>query len=565
MYCARCGNHISDGEQFCSSCGQALPQKNEVFSNPVASDPEFENKKGGKSPKKGIIAAAAIAFVVLAAVLVYANIWKIMPAKSYYAFLEVKNKPISLNKLYNDVKKAAKLKPFSKELEITVGEAKGLAGMTQGIILGDVSLTVQIDYSEKKTASYLSLNYEDSELLDAIFYTDKDSIGFGLPILYNENFYCDTKNIPQVLTDLMGQQFINITADAIAGKSVDEIRKELDNDTKLLDKALAKYAKIAYSNVSSDSFKKRDAGDTNIYSWISGSKKRAVKFENCSEIEVKITEKDMYKISDKVFEALQGDDKLIDLIVKYSLSTGYMSSYMYYNGYFDGIDYEDIDDTEFDYNKIFKEMLADAREDLEYEFDPESDDVIMTMKVIADNKNNIISREIIVDSERISLATYNDKEDNKVIELNYDDRYSDIPTAVYVYSGLEGKGIKALIDNETIEASITGSEDGKSDIGLDYGTYKIKYDSDYESYEFVLSADKDDSGKGGDKLKLRCYQDNNQLFVLNADVKNLKDKSNLNFSKKSALNLYDLDEDEIQDIVNEIQQNFMEITMNLFY
>ncbi|NLK86491.1 MAG: zinc ribbon domain-containing protein [Clostridiaceae bacterium] len=577
MYCSKCGNQIPEGASFCAACGEQASQAtvNASGVNTEGSSAAGINTGGGstegssnrgskKSSKAVIIVVAAVAFIILTGVLAYANMWRFMSAKSYYGYLESKNPTFSLNKLYNDLIKATEAQPFSKEIKFTIGEIDGVGHIPDSLDLEDISLTAMIDNGKNASTGYLSVSYDDSVLLDALIYKDKDTIGFGLPLLYGKNFSIKTDEIREVISNLSGEEVPDMSG--IGEKSLEELKKELDADTKYIDKQVEKYGKLAWKSISSDSFTLTDDNTAIIYTWKSGGKKRAMEMGECRIVELELTEKDMYNIADNVLEALLKDDKMLEFIYKYQndieLIGGYVNGYGYRYGMAD-------DEDKVDMKKAIEEMksmLEEAREDLEYDFDPESDKVVMKMKVIADSDNNIITRELTVDDGSAVLATYTDKNDNKITEINFveDKSYSREPVTFHMYDGAKGKGIIVLGDGDKLEVSYAGSGEEKSGIGLNYGSYRLRVDS-YDSVEVVLTVDKDDKTKNADKLKLNIYQDGSRMLALNAAVTDLKDKKKLNFNKKNAIDLADVDEDELEEIVYEIEDSLQEIIEEITY
>ncbi len=563
MYCSKCGSQIPEGARFCNACGQDM-QTGETTPAAASYDapaPDAANATGGnaggaKKRPRIVVIAAAVAFIILAGVLVYANMWRFMSPKSYYGYLESKNNSFSFNKLYKDLVKVTEVQPVSKEIRFTVGETGDMGYIAEGLDPEELSLTAKIDSSRDKAASYLRLNYYDNVLLDAMIYKDKDTIGFGLPLLYDKKFSFEIKEIRDVISNLSGEEVPEISG--LNPKSIEELKKELDADTKFMDEKTAEYIKLAYTNIPSDSFKMSKSYDAKIYTWKSGSKKRAAEYENCRLIELELTEGDVYIIMDKVLEALGNDDKMLEFINKYRNGAAFMEMFAFGYGY-DMTGYEYGIDTNAAIEEM-KENLKEGREELEYTFDPESDEVIMKMKVIADKNNNILSREIIIDESSVVLSTYTDKDGSKITEIIYTEEmpYGEEPTMFHFYEGQEGKGLIALGDGDKLEVSYSGKDKGKSGIGLEYGTYKLRFDS-YDSIEAILTVDKDDSGKNTDKLKLRISQDGDAPLVLNASVMDLKDKKELKFNKKEAIDLADVNMEELEEIVSDIEESFYEI------
>lgn len=586
MYCAQCGNQVPEEVKFCNACGHAMPQTGgattgtatQTLPNPntfsagggssgsgsIGSGSAGGGSAGGGSigggrKRKGLLVVAVVAAVViLAGVVAFANMWRLMPDKAYYGYLEYKNKPISFNKLYKDITKASEIKPFSKEIELTISDAGGLGNLPVGVDPQAISITTQIDYSKNKTTGYLSLNFEDNALLDALLYRDKDMLGFGLPLLYDDNFKCEIDKVQEVVSNLTGQPMPDVSN--IKRKSLDELKKGMDADTKYLDEILAKYGKIILDSAPSDCFKVAGADDTtSIYSWKSGNRMRAMEFENCRLVEIELAQKDMFKIADKVLEEMQKDNKLLEFICKYQKDMSFMQGYVYGYGY--NMTDSDNKVTQEDIQAL-KDNLVSERDNLQYTFDPESDSIVMTMNVIADSKNNIISREITTDDGSALLANYIDKKGNTIKEFNFFEGDSE-PFTLYLYDGKEGKGITVFQYGDSVEASYLRSDEGKNDIGLDYGKYKVNVKTSYESYEGVLTVNKNDSSKGAENLTLLLNQNGAEIVGLNINIKDLKDKSNLKFDKKGAIDLAEVDENELQEIEGEIGRNFQGIAMQI--
>lgn len=556
MFCSNCGSKIPDGAKFCANCGQftqpAAGTASEASTGLKSADPV-----GGKKRKGLIMLAAVIAFAITAGLIVKANIWRFMSAKAYYGYLESRSVKISLNKLYKDAIKAGEVKPFSKDIVLTIDsitrEAEG--DLPPGLDLKDFSLNIKVDHSKSKTASYVSLDYMDNKLLDALLYQDKNTLGLGVPLLHEDYFMCDPKKMIDRLNtirDIDGVES-SIVVSEIMGKTTEQLKKELDADTKLLDKRLAKYFKTALDSIPGKNFKKDSAGDVTIYSWASGSRKKAAEFENCRTVTFTVAQKDFYVMVDRILTDMEKDGKIIDLLSKYG-SGQLLATGAYGRSTFGGLDDKDIDT-----KSIIKAGLAEARENLDDLIDPEDDETAAEIRVIADKDDNIISRMIIMENSVITLGTYTNKEGFKVTELNFArdiaDEYRDV---LYLYKGEEGAGLIWSSKDGINEISYTSSGEGKSDLGIGYGTYKLKTYANYSEYEINISADKD---KNTDVFKLRLIVNDERIGTLSAVVKDLKDKSKLGFNKKKAIDITEMDKYELEEIAEEIGYNFQDIFM----
>ena len=108
----------------------------------------------------------------------------------------IQKRKISLNKLYRDSMKAAEVKPLSKDIVFTIDSIGTDAGI-RGRLLEEFSLNLKIDHDKNKTAGYVSVEFMDNELVDALFYRDRKTVGFGIPLLYDDYFRCDIDKLLQ--------------------------------------------------------------------------------------------------------------------------------------------------------------------------------------------------------------------------------------------------------------------------------------------------------------------------------------------------------------------------------
>ena len=111
-------------------------------------------------------------------------------------------------------------------------------------------------------------------------------------------------------------------------------------------------------------------------------------------------------------------------------------------------------------------------------------------------------------------------------------------------------------DFGTGEISFMSSGEGKSDIGMEYGMYKLKMSQMFSSYELDMTAEKDQNEKNTDLLRLRLYVDNERIGSVKAVVRDLKDKSKLTFNKNKAKDISELDQYDLMDIGESIMENF---------
>lgn len=556
MFCSKCGSNIPDGAKFCAKCGQLTQQSGRTAAEASAAL-KSTDPVGGKKRKGLIILGAVIAFAIIAGVIVKANIWRFMSAKAYYGYLEARSVKVSLNKLYKDAIKAGEVKPFSKDIVLTIDSIAKEAEeeMPPGLDLKDFSLNIKVDHNKNKTASYVSLDYMDNKLLDALVYQDKDTLGFRVPLLHKDNFMFNPKKMIDKLNTMQEIYGVEngIMENDILEKSPEQLKKELDADTRLLDKRLAKYFKTALDSIPGKNFQKESAGYETLYTWAGGSRKKAAEFKNCRIVEFSVAENDLYVMVDRILADMEKDGKLIDMMSKYGLGQ------LLVMGAYGRSTFGAPGDEKIDAKSIIKAGLTEARENLDDLIDPDSDETVMEVRVIADSDNNIISRMIIMDNGVITLSTYTDEEGFKVAELNFaEDVTDDDRVMLYLYDGKKGKGFKWNSGDGINEISYTSSGEGKSDLGFGYGTYRIKTYVGYSELDVDISAEKD---KNTDVIKLRLFVDDARIGSLSAVVKDLKDKSKLEFNKKKAKDITEMDMYELEEIVEEIGNNFQDVFM----
>lgn len=98
MFCTKCGNQISEGEQFCTVCGEPVPQS-AVSSENVPDEPK---KHSGTIP----IIISAVAFVIIFAVIIFVGGYDLVKTKEFKenitAFEEVQTQSASLGKYKSD-------------------------------------------------------------------------------------------------------------------------------------------------------------------------------------------------------------------------------------------------------------------------------------------------------------------------------------------------------------------------------------------------------------------------------------------------------------------------------
>ena len=556
MYCAKCGNQTAEGAKFCNSCGAVMSQSEASISQSAEST--MQGKGNGqpapkKSYKKLAIIISSIIGIVLICILIFNNLWAVSP-KTYYGYLESRNKPIVLNNSYNKVIKAFDIKPFSKNIGITVSEVGGLSIGKD--MLEDFEIQAQVDHSKGKSTVYASAKYLNNLLADAILYQDKEILGLGLPTLYNKNFSIKKDEISETIINLTGNET------DIDLKTLSEIKDQLDKDTRLLDKAIEKYGKIAYKNIPSSSISVTSPDNAaDIYTWQTGSAKTAIELKKSRMVDIKLTEKDLYDITDKLLKELRDDDELLNMLINY-VPVGYALSPSYF------ISRNEISNEErADLLEELKTNLDRSREDLEYTFDAESEKIIATMTIISDTKNKIVSREVTLDNLVFAMMQYvnDDKED--VTEINVSEgRFGtgDQIGNLYIYNGEERKGIR-YEQRYGMGAELTykRSEKGMNSSGLEYGDYKASISNGNYGYAVKLSARKDDSKKKLDLYDVTVQQNNNNIVKCKMQVDELKNKSNLRFSKSSSVDLATADADELSEVFDEIGDEFQSMTKDL--
>lgn len=535
MFCAKCGTQLSEGTKFCGSCGASVEQntgtthESQVF--------------GKKSSKKLPIIIGSIAAVVLVCILVFSNLWAIAP-KAYYGKLESRNKLISLDGIYQRVMKSTEIKPFSKEVAITVSET-GERGMLEEI-LKDLEIRAQIEYSKDQSSLYASCKYMSNVLADAIIYSDKNLVGIGLPVVYDSNFIVKKDEISKAIANLTGEE---VDLDI---KEIEELKKQLDADIKTLDKAISKYGKLAYENIPSKSLKITKGDEpARIYTWSSGRAKTSMELEKYKTVELKFTEADLSKIADKVLSELEKDNEVLNIIGKYALLSEKLSYGYYYDD--DSVPEEEL---RKEIVEELKEEIADAREYLqsrEEYFDEEDAPIVVSVTSIVDKKGNIVSRKIVFDDTNvITINRFHGKDDLAVTEVNISEGklgLGDQIANLYIYDGEDNKGIRFRSEYEgTIELSYKRSEKGKNASGIDYGEYTAFMHMDGEQYIVTMTVGSSSSSKGTELYKVKVQENGRDLIAFNIQASELKSKSKIKFSKDNAIDLASADEEELQEI-----------------
>jgi len=571
MFCSKCGHEIPDEARFCSSCGQevrqavqpaegaSIGQRSKTPADGSAEGTSMTSGRAGAGEKyKGlIILAAAVVFIALLGVYAKANIWKFMSAKTYYSYLESRNSKISLNKIYNDLIASSEAKPFSKDITFTISDFSGDEDIPGYIDPDEFSLNLQVDYGRDKAASYLSVDYMDKKLVDALLYQDSEILGFGLPLLYEDYFRIDIDKINEIVNKLEGREVLDESKEI---KTPDEYKNDLNKDTRFIDDELSKYFKIVLDNIPKENFKTHDEDGISIYSWKSGSREETAEIKNCRSVEFTVSEKDMHDIADKVLKTLEDDYELIELILKYDIQGALADSvdeYIYRNNI-------SVDENAEVKEKI-KAILAYERNQLDSELKHGSDEIIMKMKVFADSGNNIVVRQIRIIDTAIAINTYTDAEGDKVTEININRQSDEKPETLHLYSGPDGKGIIWSIDDAMAEISYAGSGKGENIIGLGYGTYKLVVYDNYDKIEAVLTAGPDDDSKNTDLLKLRICRDDEMLIGFNGIARDLTDKSMLVFDSSKAIDAANLDEYELEEVTDQIGANFRKVIEDFIY
>ena len=543
MYCAKCGKQLAEGAKFCDVCGEGILRRQE--------EARKSNKGPAKVPKGLIITLSAVVAVVLIGIVLYNNIWRILPVKTYYAYLELKNRPITFNKTFKDITSGLEIKPFSKDIELNVTSMDGLESMQS--TLRDFTIQAQVDYSKDKIASYTYLKYMNNVLLDALIYSDNEIVGFGLPLMYDSMFFVNQEEIMTAISNITGNVMVEQNKDKI--KSGKELLVELDSDTKLLDKTFNKYSKLILDNIPSDNVEVTNPGDSiSIYTWNNGRSRPAKEIENYKQVEIKLSQGDLYKIADKLLAELMKDDVLLERIYYYT-----QNSYVSLAG--------GLGDTTTDKATAIDEMkesIGYTRDNLYNSVDAESKNIMVTMTIIADNRDNIISREVSTDEGIVTFTHYINDNKEEITELNVSEGRLGTggQTAnLYVYLGESSKGIYASSsESDRVELSYVRSDKGKNNSGLEYGDYKARLKTTNDDYVVTMSADKDESSKGADILKVRVQNYSKDLFSLNISMNDLKNKSKLKFNKSGAVNLARTDSYNVQEILSELEKSFYSIS-----
>lgn len=556
MYCAKCGNQLTEGAKFCDACGEGILQKKEETpQNPQNFQSPRDINKPAKTHKGLIIVISAIAAVLLMGFILYSNAWRILPDKTYYSYLELKNKPITFNKAFKEITAVSEIKPFSKDIELSIDGISGLESMQSK--LDDFTVQTQIDYSKDKLTSYINFKYMNNILLDALVYEDKDILGLGLPLLYDSNFIVSKNEIMKTVSNLTGNDMPEQGEKVKSGK---ELIAELDSDTKLLDKAFNKYSKLVLDNIPAGSVEVTGSGDAiSIYTWNTGRSKPVKEIENYRQVVIKLSQKDLNKIADEVLAELKNDDVLLERVYYYTDNYN-LNRYGYGMGEGDQTDKADV-------IADWKDSIEAARDNLSNSVDEEDDSNIVTMTVIADNKNNIISREFSTPEGTLTYAQYMDDSHQAIKEINVSNGRLGMGNQIanlYVYNGESGKGVNASTsENGKVELSYVRSDRGTNNSGMGYGDYKARLQTQNDEYVVTVSTEKAESNKSADLLKVRVQQNSNEIVSCNISIKDLKNKSKLKFSKDGSIDLARTDESELQDIFSEIQNNFSNVGNDL--
>jgi len=567
VYCAKCGTKLNDGAKFCSSCGTPVQQ----YTGAAAQGPGVQGMASQvgrftgpaavkKSGRKMPVVIGCIAAILLVLILVFSNLWAIAP-KAYYGSLEARNKIISLDKLYQKAVKATEIKPFSKDVSITLTDVAGL-GLPEEFLSG-LELRAQVDYSKDQSTLYASAKFMNNVLADAIIYMDKDTIGAGLPVLYDRNFIVKKDDISEMLSNLTGMKM------DLDFKEAEELRKEMEKEIRVLDKAAERYAKLAFKTIPSKKIKiTRGDEPLRIYTWNSGSAKTAMELEKYKTVEINLTDGDLNKIADKLLAKLQKDDEILKIFAKYQILA---EKYSAYGNFESGEEQGKENERKKEIVESMKEEIARAREGLirEDAYDEEDDEVAVSITSIVDKKGNIVSRRFVFGgSNTLTINRYHDKDGLNIFEVNVSEGRLGLGSQVanlYIYDGEEEKGIKFTSEYEgNAEFAYRRTDKGKNASGIDYGIYSFSFtDSWGDAYKVVVAADPDGSSKETDVYRLRLQEGRKDILALNIKVSDLKSKSKVKFGKGKAIDLSKTSKEELNEIFGSIEDRIEETAYQL--
>ena len=97
-----------------------------------------------------------------------------------------------------------------------------MRGYAEGF-LREFSLNLKMDHDKNKTAGYVSVEFMDNlELVDALCLPGPETVGFGIPLPYDDYFRCDMNKLSTTISKLTGNDMPEIT---VADKSPEQLQE----------------------------------------------------------------------------------------------------------------------------------------------------------------------------------------------------------------------------------------------------------------------------------------------------------------------------------------------------
>lgn len=449
MFCANCGNQMSEEEIFCSQCGwrrpeiaqessvsvepEAVPvpptpaqfgnvQMNSVPVNPVPVNPiPAENTQPGKKFPMGVLIGIAVGVVALVVipVMVFSSAtvqnWAkktFSEPEEYYQWVEgraAEEAASNAATIYNDyIRESLKIydTSVSAEAEIELGKAGkdmlSLAGMSGvdmswfegGSVFGNVSVKDNI----------MSFSVGEADILSMA----------GILDIAEEKAYLQFPD----LSDMYIAGDVDDTEEMVAYFEILKVLYENAPDKKLVEELLNKYSAMALTCVDDVEMSE-------------GTIRAEGVTQDCVELEVTIDEKNVADMMETVMNAMAEDEDLKEWVIDAMTA----------------IEEADLDiDIDMEPEEFYEE-LQDMFKEAADEADSIADyDMEIVMVVYVDSKGNICGRSIEYEGQTMKELMAHDGSDFGYI-------------------------MSAEVDGETI--AITGS--GKDSGGKLTGEFAIKY------------------------------------------------------------------------------------------